>query len=85
MIPLSTPGMDNFQITFAEGLELIGPQIVGSLDQGFVHFAQGCMDRDDHKGHKVTDQANHYGKVRIHHCDRGNPQYSKQVVDDTIV
>lgn len=45
-----------------------------TLDKGFIHLAQGCVDRDDHKWHKVTDQTNHYGKIRIHHCHRGNPQ-----------
>ncbi len=68
-----------------EGLETVGTQIVGCLDQGFVHFIQGGMDRNDHKWHKVADQTYHYGKVRIHHADGTQPDFCQKVVDDSII
>ena len=38
------------------------------------------MDRNDHKGHKVADQAYHYGKIRIHHADRAQSDFCQKVV-----
>ena len=43
------------------------------------------MDRNDHKGHKVADQAYHYGKIRIHHTDRSQSDFCQKVIDDSVI